>query len=102
MSEAGAEKRVVVIGAGIVGICCALALRDNGFAVTLIDKDGVGEATSFGAAGILGGNAHFVTPGLLWKFPKMLLDKQPPLSLRWRALPDLIDCFRRYVSYEPA
>ena len=30
---------------------CALALRENGFRVTVLDKDGPGEATSFGAAG---------------------------------------------------
>src|SRR5271154_5629482 len=103
MSEAATdEKRVVVIGAGIVGICCALALRDNGFGVTVLDKDGPGEATSFGAAGNLGGNAHFAIPGLIWKLPRMLLDPQHPLSLRWRDLPELIAWFRRYSSYAPA
>ena len=48
------EQRIIVVGAGIIGICCALALRENGFAVTVLDKDGPGEATSFGAAGNLG------------------------------------------------
>jgi D-amino-acid dehydrogenase len=63
MSGAGpADQRVIVIGAGIVGICCALALRENGFRVTVLDKDGPGEATSFGAAGNLGGNAHSRSP----------------------------------------
>jgi glycine/D-amino acid oxidase-like deaminating enzyme len=52
MTGAGAaEHRVIVVGAGIIGICCALVLRENGFAVTVLDKDGPGEATSFGAAG---------------------------------------------------
>jgi len=96
------DKRIIVIGAGIVGICCALALRDNGFAVTVLDKDGPGEGTSFGAAGNLGGNAHFAIPGLVWKLPRMLLDPQHPLSLRWRDLPELIAWFRRYSSYAPA
>jgi D-amino-acid dehydrogenase len=102
MSTAGAEPKIVVIGAGIIGICCALALRDNGFAVTVLDRDGPGEATSFGAAGNLGGNAHFAIPGLIWKLPRMLLDPQHPLSLRWRDLPELIAWFRRYSSYAPA
>jgi D-amino-acid dehydrogenase len=102
MGGAADEKRIVVIGAGIVGICCALALRDNGFAVTVLDRDGPGEGTSFGAAGNLGGNAHFAIPGLVWKLPRMLLDPQHPLSLRWRDLPELIAWFRRYSSYAPA
>jgi D-amino-acid dehydrogenase len=102
VSAAAGEKRIVVLGAGIVGICCALALRDNGFAVIVLDKDGPGEGTSFGAAGNLGGNAHFAIPGLVWKLPRMLLDPQHPLSLRWRDLPELIAWFRRYSSYAPA
>ena len=98
----GTEQRIIVVGAGIIGICCALALRENGFAVTVLDKDGPGEATSFGAAGNLGGNAHFAIPGLIWKLPRMLLDPQHPLSLRWRDLPELVAWFRRYSSYAPA
>jgi glycine/D-amino acid oxidase-like deaminating enzyme len=95
MSGAGpADQRIIVVGAGIIGICCALALRDNGFAVTVLDKDGPGEATSSGAAGNLGGNAHFAIPGLIWKLPRMLLDLQHPLSLRWRDLPELIQWSR--------
>jgi len=31
MSDAdGSEQRIIVVGAGIIGICCALALRENG------------------------------------------------------------------------
>lgn len=74
----GAEQRIIVVGAGIIGICCALALRENGFAVIVLDKDGPGEATSFGAAGNLGGNAHYAIPGLIWKLPRMLLDPHHP------------------------
>jgi D-amino-acid dehydrogenase len=98
----GNEQRVIVVGAGIIGVCCALALCENGFSVTVLDKDGPGEATSFGAAGNLGGNAHFAIPGLIWKLPRMLLDRQHPLSLRWRDLPELVAWFRRYSSYAPA
>src|SRR5260370_14098820 len=99
MTGAGAaEQRVIVVGVGIIGICCALALRENGFAVTVLDRDGPGEATSFGAAGNLGGNAHFAVPGLIWKLPRMLLDPQHPLSLRWRDLPELVPLFRRSSS----
>jgi hypothetical protein len=31
-------------------------------------------------------DAHYAIPGLIWKLPRMLLDPQHPLSLRWRDL----------------
>jgi D-amino-acid dehydrogenase len=67
MSTAEEAPHVVVVGAGIIGICCALALCDNGFRVTVLDRAGPGEGTSYGAAGNLGGNAHYAIPGLVWK-----------------------------------
>ncbi|MFP6728171.1 MAG: FAD-dependent oxidoreductase, partial [Alphaproteobacteria bacterium] len=48
------EKRgVTVIGAGIVGLCCARTLQRRGRAVTVIDPDEPGRGTSFGNAGLL-------------------------------------------------
>src|SRR5262245_31876258 len=44
---------ITVIGAGIVGICCASYLQRDGHRVTVIDRGAPGEGTSFGNAGIL-------------------------------------------------
>jgi len=33
-----AEKRVVIVGAGVVGLCCAHYLRARGHAVTVTDR----------------------------------------------------------------
>ena len=44
---------VVVLGAGIVGICVALHLQKRGKAVVLVDRRGAGEETSFGNAGLI-------------------------------------------------
>lgn len=41
----------IVLGAGIVGVSVALHLQQRGWQVTLIDRQGPGEATSFGNAG---------------------------------------------------
>ena len=38
MIDDNQTKKILVLGAGIVGICNALALREKGFEVTLIDK----------------------------------------------------------------
>jgi D-amino-acid dehydrogenase len=44
---------IVVLGAGIVGICCALHLQKKGLSVALVDRRGAAEETSFGNAGLI-------------------------------------------------
>ena len=53
MTQARLGQQVVVLGAGMVGISCALSLRQRGLAVTVIDPLGPGAATSHGNAGVL-------------------------------------------------
>lgn len=59
--------RVVVVGAGIVGICTAWALVEAGCDVTVVERNnGVAQETSFGNAGLLA--PAYVTP---WAAPGM-------------------------------
>ncbi|WP_062016076.1 FAD-binding oxidoreductase [Aureimonas sp. AU4] len=44
---------VVVLGAGIVGVCAALHLQTRGRSVALVDRAGPGEGTSYGNAGLI-------------------------------------------------
>jgi D-amino-acid dehydrogenase len=44
---------VTVLGAGIIGICCALHLQKRSRSVVLIDRRGAAEETSFGNAGLI-------------------------------------------------
>jgi D-amino-acid dehydrogenase len=44
---------IVVLGAGIVGICVALHLQKRGRSVVLLDRRGAAEETSFGNAGLI-------------------------------------------------
>lgn len=44
---------IIVLGAGMVGVCTALALQDQGHAVSVIDRRGPGQETSYGNAGII-------------------------------------------------
>ena len=82
-------RQAVVVGAGIVGICCAIELKRRGFAVTVIDRLDPGEACSYGNAGILAAQAvvPIAMPGLIAQVPRMLLDPDSPLVIRLRALP---------------
>ena len=67
---------ITVIGAGMVGTCCALYLQNEGFAVTLLDRSGPGEGASAGNLGGFGVAScpPLAMPGVLRKVPGMLLD----------------------------
>jgi D-amino-acid dehydrogenase len=49
-----ARTDAIVLGAGIVGTSVALQLAKRGLAVTLIDRRGPGEETSYGNSGVIG------------------------------------------------
>jgi D-amino-acid dehydrogenase len=94
-----ADTHVAVIGAGIVGINCALALAKAGFAVTLIDREDPGEGCSFGNAGILA-EWSFVPifgPEVLRNVPKFLVDPLGPLTIRWAQLPHILPWLLRML-----
>ena len=79
MSEAKAGQGVVVLGAGMVGIACALSLRQRGLAVTVIDPLGAGAATSHGNAGVLARSSlmPFNHPRLWSQLPGLLRGRNP-------------------------
>ena len=47
------QTDVLVLGAGIVGVATALQIQARGRSVTLVDRRGAGEETSFGNAGLI-------------------------------------------------
>ena len=91
---------MTVIGAGIVGVCCALHLQREGFKVRLVDKGEPGMKTSFGNSGSFGTAScvPFALPGVLKKVPKMLFDSESPLKLRWSHVPKALPFFLRLLS----
>jgi glycine oxidase len=52
-------KRVIVIGAGIIGLSIAFNLRKKGFEMVLIDKGKAGMEASYAAAGMLAAQSEF-------------------------------------------
>ena len=98
-------RRAVVIGAGIIGICTGLELQRRGWAVTIVDRVEPGMACSFGNAGILASMAvvPVCMPGFERRLPRMFLDPDSPLVIRWRSLPQTLPWllhFRRAANVQ--
>jgi len=69
-SEVGKNARIIVVGAGAVGLHCALALTEAGAQVTLVESEGRGpraparrRAASAAAAGMLGAFSEAIYEG---------------------------------------
>ena len=95
------EKRsVTIIGAGIVGLCCARTLQRRGRAVTVIDPDEPGSGTSFGNAGLLSTGSVLPEghPGLWKRLPKLLLDPTGALTIRPGYLPKMLPWLLRFMA----
>jgi D-amino-acid dehydrogenase len=97
---AGLVPHYTVLGAGIVGIACALELRRAGFAVSLVDRDEPGRGATSGNAGFIQTATPIPlgTPDMLRQLPKLLFDPKSPLSIRWRDIPSLTPFFLRVLA----
>ena len=94
-----APKDIAVVGAGIIGACCAAYLQRDGHRITLIERDEPAAGASWGnCAGIATGEiVPLSRPGLLPKIPKMLLDPTGPLRLRAAAALSAAPWLLRFV-----
>ena len=74
---------VIVLGAGIVGVSAAYAVRQRGLSVVVVDRREPGSETSYGNAGILSSGSIFPLnqPSLLGKLPQYLTNRHA--ALRW-------------------
>jgi len=93
-------ETALVIGGGIVGVCCALYLQRAGYAVTLVDPEAPGNSTAKWSCGqmAVGEVVPLSKPGILRKVPGWLLDSTGPLALRPSALPGIFPWFMRFVA----
>ena len=69
-------------------------------ASTLIDRDEPGRGCSFGNGGVIqiGASVPVATPGVLRQVPRMLLDPNGPLVIRWPHLPQLAPYLLRFIA----
>ena len=97
MSDRG---EAIVVGAGVVGICCALYLQREGFQVTVVTRHPPGEACSLGNSGGFGIGiiGPMAAPGILFRIPSLWFDPKKPLSVELKSLPGLLPWFARFVA----
>lgn len=90
---------IAVIGAGIIGVACALQLARQGKRVVVIDKQPPGHGASFGNAGHLATEQVFpiADASILKRLPAMLMDPMGPLRLDWKYMPRAIPWFTRLL-----
>jgi len=88
-----------VVGAGIVGLSVAWFLQEEGFQVTVLDRNGV-------AAGASAGNAGWICPGFATPLPepsvlkyavRSLAQRDSPLRVTPAALPHTAAFFARFT-----
>jgi D-amino-acid dehydrogenase len=93
------NRRVGVIGAGMVGVCAASWLQRDGHSVFLVERGEPGRGASFGNAGCFNGSSvtPVALPGVLWKVPGWLRDPLGPLALRPAYLPAIAPWLWRFV-----
>ena len=86
-----AERRVIVVGGGVIGVCCAYFLAKEGADVILVERDAIGCGASFGNAGTIApGHPPLNKPGRIRRSLLELLNLRSPLYIPVRWDPGLL------------
>ena len=95
-----ASPRILVVGAGIVGLCTAWHLARGGAQVTVLDGEAPGSGASSGNAGAIsaGSVAPLAMPGVLQQEPGMQLDPAGALHIPPRYWPRAAPWLARFVA----
>jgi len=95
------KRKITIVGAGIMGISTALNLIRRGCDVTIIEKEIDGESASFGNASWLAAPSitPVLTPGAIYKIPKMLFSSNGPLFLRFPGVIKILPWLLKYLTY---
>jgi D-amino-acid dehydrogenase len=96
-NPASGERHVIIVGGGVIGICCAYYLAKRGARVTVLERDEIGRAASYGNAGsITPGHTPINKPGRVRQALKSLLDPLSPLYVAPRLDPALASWLWRF------
>lgn len=84
--------KIHIIGGGVIGLCSAWYLAQEGHEITVIDKTDLSDGTSHGNAGMVV-PSHFVplaTPGVIAKGIRWMFDKRSPFFVKPRLNRELL------------
>lgn len=100
----GMTKRSVVIGGGIVGLCSALFLQNEGMSVRLIDNAEPGESTAKWSGGLLAVSEVFPLSksSMLKHIPAALIQRDGPLAIRASAFPGILPWAMHFLAHARA
>lgn len=87
------RKSVVVVGGGVVGLCTAYYLAQEGCAVTIVERNAEGaDSCAHGSAGYVS-PSHVVplsAPGMVWQGLKWMLSSRSPFYIKPRLDAELL------------
>ena len=86
------NNQVTIIGGGVIGLCAAYYLEEQGYEISLIEKGDITGGASFGNAGYVS-PSHFTplaSPGIVAKGLRWMLSSSSPFYIKPRPNLDLI------------
>ena len=92
------RKNVVVIGGGVVGVCCAYYLARGGCKVTILEKNDICSGCSHGNAGWIVPSyaVPMAAPGMMWKGMRWSFSPDSPFYIKPRLDGALISWLLRF------
>jgi D-amino-acid dehydrogenase len=101
MAERTAPRRVVVIGAGMVGLATAWHLQQRDIEVVVLDRNGVAAGSSWGNAGWISPELAIplAEPSVIKYGLKSLMDKHSPLYVPFKADPNLLRFLQAFARH---
>ena len=95
------RDRILVLGAGVIGVATSHFLAQHGFSVTVIEREpGAGQITSFANGGLIVPSMAdpWAAPGMIWKLLTWIGREESPFLLQPRHIPGLLSWGARFLA----